>query len=152
MVWEGLEPNAVSKLALEHREVMGDPGVAQVKDEVKANQVLMGEASLDSSHELGDSGEELPSEELTAQIFVNRPISTSVLNTSHVSGPAPSTSQMQHEGEEFDALGYSDLLEDAKFYQDAVVEYQNAYSIQYKYTHQAHLLEEASGALQAMEI
>ena len=61
-------------------------------------------------------------------------------------------SQAQHEVEEFDALGHSDLLEDAKLYQDAAVEYQSAYySIQDRYTHQAHLLEEASGALQAME-
>ena len=78
-----------------------------------------GEANLDGSHELGDSREELPSKELTAQIAVDRPIPTSmssVPNASHVSGPAPSTSQMQHEGEEFDTLGHSDLLEDAKFY------------------------------------
>ena len=57
-------------------------------------------------------------------------------------------SQMQHEGVEFDALGHSDLLEEAKFYQDAAVEYQSAYySIQDKYTHQALLLEEGSRAL-----
>ena len=67
-------------------------------------------------------------------------------------GPVPSMCQTQHEGEEFDALGHSDLLEAAKFYQDAVVEYQSAYcSIQDKYTHQACLLEEASGALWATE-
>ena len=41
---------------------MGDPDVAQVKDEAKVKQVPIREASLDSSHELGDSGEELPSE------------------------------------------------------------------------------------------
>ena len=152
MVWEELEPDAVSKMTSEHRGVMGDPDVAQSRDDAKDSQVLMGEASFDSDQELGDSREELPSEELTAQIVVNKPISTSIPNASCVSCPASSVSQIQHNGEEFDALGHSDLLEDAKFYQDAVVEYQSAYySIQDKYTHQAHLLEEASGALQAAE-
>ena len=49
--------------------------------------------------------EELPSEELMAQIAVDRPIPISVPNTSSVSGPALSVSQMQHECEESDALG-----------------------------------------------
>ena len=113
------------------------------------------EASLDSSHELGDLREELPFKKFTAQIAGDRPIPTSmssVPNTIHVTGPAPSVSQMQHEGEEFDALGHSDLLEDAKFYQDTVVKSQSAYySIQDKYTHQAHLQEEASRALWVTE-
>ena len=56
MVWEEPEPDAGSKSTLEHRGVMGDPDVTQIKDEAKVKQVLMGEASLDSSHELGDSG------------------------------------------------------------------------------------------------
>ena len=42
-------------------------------------------------------------------------------------------------------LGTSNLLEDAKFYQDTASEYQNAYeSLQHRYTQQAHLVEEAS--------
>ena len=40
-----------------------------------------------------------------------------------ISSPAPSMLQVQHEVEEFDALGQSNLLEDAKFYQDTAVEY-----------------------------
>ena len=112
----------------------------------------MREASLDSTPELGESGEELPSEELAAQIAVDRAVPTSIPETSHVTGPAPSASYRQHDSEDFDALGHSDLLEDAKFYQDAAVKYQSTYySIQDKFSEQARLLEEVSGALQATE-
>ena len=45
-----------------------------------------------------------------------------------------------------------DLLEDAKFYQDVAVELQSAYdTLQHRYAQQAHLIEEASGALHAAE-
>ena len=56
---------------------MSDLDATQVKDEAKVKQVLMGESSLDGSHELGDSGEELPSEEFAVQIAVDRAIPTS---------------------------------------------------------------------------
>ena len=36
MVWEEPDPDAVSKSALEHRGVMGDPEVTQVRDEAKS--------------------------------------------------------------------------------------------------------------------
>ena len=39
MVWEEPELNAVSKMALEHRGVMGDPDVAQSRDDAKDSQV-----------------------------------------------------------------------------------------------------------------
>ena len=64
----------------------------------KVEQVPMSKSSLDGSCELGESGEELPSEELTAQIAIERAIPTSVPNTSHVSGPALSASHTQHNG------------------------------------------------------
>ena len=105
MVREEPELDAVSKMVLEHRGVTDDPDVTQSRDDAKVSQVAMGEVSFDSSHELGNSREELPSEELTAEIVVNRPISTSIPNASHVPGPVPSVSQTQHEGQEFDALG-----------------------------------------------
>ena len=112
----------------------------------------MREASLDSTPELGESGEELPSEELEAQITVDRTIPTSIPDTSHVTGPAPYVSHTQHDSEDFDAFRHSDLFKDAKFYQDAAVKYQSAYySIQDKYSEQACLLEKVSGALQAVE-
>ena len=52
-----------------------------------------------------------------------------------------------------------DLLQDAKFYQDAACEYKSAYDalclqqeeLQTRYVQQAHLIEEASGALNAVE-
>ena len=45
-----------------------------------------------------------------------------------------------------------DLLEDAKFYQDVAVELQTAYdTLQKRFNHQSHLMEEASGALRAAE-
>ena len=87
----------------------------------------MGDPSSYGEHELVDSQEELSSEELVGQIGVNRLIPTSNINTSHISGPVPSMSQIQCETGEFDALIQSDLLEDTKFYQDAVVEYQSNY-------------------------
>ena len=155
MVKEGLEPEAVFKTALEHRGVTGDPDVAQPKGDVNDSNVRIGEPSFDSDHELGDSRQELPSEELTGQIAANRPISVSqtLPNTSHIPGPAPSVLQAQHEVGEFDVLGHSNLLEDAKFYKDTVVEYQSAYySIQDGYTQQAHVYwRRLPVALQAIE-
>ena len=45
-----------------------------------------------------------------------------------------------------------DLLEDAKFYQDVAVELQTAYqTLERRFTQQARLMEEASGALHAAE-
>ena len=49
-------------------------------------------------------------------------------------------------------LHTGDLLEDAKFYQDVAVELQTAYeTLESRFTQQAHLMEEASGALHAAE-
>ena len=150
MVWD--ESNVVSISALEHRGVRGDPDVAQTCNEVPVQQVPMGEFSLEGSHELWDSGEELPSGELTAQMAVNRTIPVLIPESSHVIGPTSFVSHMQHDGEDFNALGHSNLLKDAKFYQDTTVKYQSTfYSIQDKYFEQVHLLEEVSGALWATE-
>ena len=60
---------------------------------------------------------------------------------------------------DFGAMESGDLVEDANLYQDAAIEYQNAYEplwlqqeeLQSKYAQQAHLIEEASGALKAAE-
>ena len=49
-------------------------------------------------------------------------------------------------------LHTGDLLEDAKFYQDVAVELQTAYeTLESRFTQQARLMEEASGALHAAE-
>ena len=58
---------------------------------------------------------------------------------------------------DYGAIGMADILEDAKFYQDAALEYQGAYKtlclqqeeLQSRYTQQACLVEEASGTLRA---
>ena len=58
-----------------------------------------------------------------------------------------------------DAISTADLIEDAKFYQDAALGYQDAYEtlhiqqeeLQHRYTQQAQLVEEASEALRAAE-
>ena len=71
MVREEPVLEAVSKAVLKHRGIMGDPDAAQPKDDGKDSNVAMGESSFDSDHELGDSREELPSEELTGQIAAN---------------------------------------------------------------------------------
>ena len=64
----------------------------------------------------------------------------------------PRSPQLQDMEEHLSALGTSNLIEDAKFYQDAAIEYQNAYeTLQYRYAQQACLMEEASGALHAAE-
>ena len=57
------------------------------------------------------------------------------------------------------AISAADLIEDAKFYQDAAIGYQDAYEtlriqqeeLQHRYTQQAQLVEEASEALRAAE-
>ena len=109
----------------------------------------MGEAGFDSDQELGDSREELHSgggHSSDSCQQANFPHLYQILTIYPVLYHPCLKCNMK--GEKFDALGHSDLLEDAKFYQNAVVEYQSAYySIQDKYTHQAHLLKEASGAL-----
>ena len=73
----------------------------------------------------------------------------------------PAAHQLQDiedSGESGDIL-MGDLLEDAKFYQDAAFEYQSSYKalclqqeeLQSRYTQQAQLIEEASGALRSAE-
>ena len=56
---------------------------------------------------------------------------------------------------DFGVMDSGDLIEDAKFYQDATIEYQRAYKTlqlqQGRNTQQACLIEEASGALKAAE-
>ena len=60
--------------------------------------------------------------------------------------------QSQVEEESIGSLVTSDLLEDAKFYQDMAVELQTAYdTLQKRFDQQSHLMEESSGALHAAE-
>ena len=71
-------------------------------------------------------------------------------NTSWPGPMLPESPQLQDMEEQLSTLGTSDLIEDANFYQDAAIKYQNAYEIlQDRYAQQACLLEKASGALHA---
>ena len=68
-------------------------------------------------------------------------------------GPEDSgSSQLRVEEESMSGLVNGNLLEDAKFYQDIAVELQTAYdTLQQRFAQQAHLMEEASGALHAAD-
>ena len=93
--------------------------------------------------------------DLASQITVRRPRSTlaPVIPLQEESdledSEAPETTG---EEESTSGLRMGDLLEDAKFYQDITIELQTAYdTLQSRFTQQAHLMEEASGALHAAE-
>ena len=90
---------------------------------------------------------------LASQIAVQRPTPAPISHNTSQYGPEQSEFQQSSDVEEpLSTLGTSNLLEDAKFYQDSAIEYQNAYeSPQHRYTQPAHLVEEASGALHAAE-
>ena len=62
-----------------------------------------------------------------------------------------SAQQLQHEAED-SGLEQGDIIQDAKFFQDAAMEYQLAYqSLEEKYNHQVVLVKVASDALKASE-
>ena len=62
------------------------------------------------------------------------------------------TPQTSGEEESLSGLHMGDLLKDAKFYQDVAIELQTAFNtLESRFTQQAHLMEEASGALHAVE-
>ena len=88
-----------------------------------------------------------------AQIVVRRPAPTPTPHPMDQTGPEDSkSSQLQVEEESMSGLVTSDLLEDAKFYQDVAVELQMAYdTLQKRFAQQEYLMEEASGALHAAE-
>ena len=140
----------VSAVGSEHREVINDPDAACTRDE---GNVRVGEADIDGCIELGDSREELPSKDLTGHLAVDEHI-PNIPNISHVIfGPTTSILQCQQAVDVvIGATSQSDILEDAKYYQDTAKEYQEAYhSLKDRYSNQAHLMEEVSGALLATE-
>ena len=124
----------------------------------------MEEAEVDSDLENQDSREDAPGS-LAASIAVCQLASTTQLTTFHTSqGPEsePPAAHQQQDVEDSEGMGdipMGGLLEDAKFYQDMAFEYQSANEalclqqeeLQSRYTQQAQLIEEASGALRAAE-
>ena len=103
------------------------------------------------SEEEWDQRNPLDPGDLASQIAVRRPTLISTPHSIDQSGPEYSKSpQSRGEEESMSGLETGDLLEDTKFYQD--VELQSAYeNLQRRYSQQAHLIEEASGALHAAE-
>ena len=65
---------------------------------------------------------------------------------------APETTGEEESEGAIGGLLTGDIIEDAKFYQDVAVELQTAYdTLENRFTQQARLMEEASGALHAAE-
>ena len=111
------------------------------------------DSSPDSEDEEQGQRNPLDTGDLAGQITVRRPRPTHTPQLQDQSSlddsEAPLTSG---EEESQSSLHTGDLLEDTKFYQDVAIELQTAYqTLQRKFTQQAHLMEEASGALHTAE-
>ena len=130
----------------------------------------MEEDELDSDVEFQDSREVLPTRSLADSITVPR-LPPATLETNQLSSMnlVSHTDQTAESGESLQvldaeigagAVSTANLIEDTKFYQDAVLEYQDAYEtlqlqqeeLQHWHTQQAQLVQEASEALQAVEV
>ena len=129
------------------------------------------EEEQESNVEFQDSREVLPSRSLADSIAVPR-LTQATLETnnqpllsrleSHVNQTTESGESLQVLDSEsrMGAIGTANLIEDAKFYQDTELEYQDAYEtlwlqqeeLQHRYTQQAQLVQEASEALRAAEV
>ena len=128
------------------------------------------EDELDSDVEFQDSREVLPTRSLadsiaaprlthaTFETNMNNQPSSSRLE-SHINQTAESGESLQVLNSESGAgaISTANLIEDAKFYQDAALEYQDAcetlcQELQHWFTQQVQLVQEASEALQAVEV
>ena len=123
-----------SKASLEHRRVTVDPSVSQPRE---SYDVRVEEIQLDSDGEYQDSREyqNVPGS-LTASIAVHQlapDTQSSIIHTTHTSQnpesehPATSQEDAEDSGETMGDIPMGELLENAKFYQDAAFEYQSAY-------------------------
>ena len=156
-----------SKASLEWRGVTTDPNACQPREFQDAR---VEEAEVDSELEYQDSREELPGS-LVASITVHQlapatqPMLTIPDLSAHTSQNPESVPLAAHQQQdiedtgELDDIPMGDLLEDTKVYQDTAFEYKSAYDalclqqeeLQTRFTQQAQLIEEASGALRAVE-
>ena len=95
----------------------------------------------------------MDSGDLAGQITVRWPVPTPTPDSMDQTGPEDSgSSQSRVEEESMSGLVTGDLIEDTKFYQDVAVELQTAYdTLQQRFAQQVRLMEEASGALHAVE-
>ena len=155
-----------SKASLEHKEVKGDLNVNPARDYQNAR---VEGSNTDSDLEFQDSKEVLHPGSLAASITVMKSFPTT-LTTSSSSTRLTQIHACQHSesrGSQWvlnseggtGAISTADLIEDAKFYQDTALGYQDAYEtlcvqqeeLQNRYTQQVQLVEEASEALRAEE-
>lgn len=130
-----------SKTSLKPKGVTGDPKVVQVRDEFNAR---VGSSDLDSDLEFQDSREEAPlSLAASTAVLRSAPTSSTTISfpevtildfpQSHASQnpelmpPAVQSQQGDDSSGDYNAIPMGDLLEDAKFYQNAALEYQNAF-------------------------
>ena len=132
----GTNLGLVSKAALEQSE---DPIMAQPRG---SRKIAVDGVEIDSD----DLGEIviMPPQDLASQIAVWKTTTAPEYNQKDPTNP-----EVSHDMEVEDP---EDMLHDAKLYQDAAIEYCNAYqALERKYSEQAWLMEEASGALTAAE-
>ena len=156
-----------SRAPPEYREVVCSDLNVNLARETRSSRVE--ETEQGSDVEFQDTWEALPPRSLADSIAVPRLVPTTL-----ESNKAPSSTELHHtnsttrpiteSGESAQVLdsesgagigSTADLIEDTKFYQDAAIEYQDAYEtlciqqeeLQHQYTQQAQLVEEASKAL-----
>ena len=131
----------VCKAALEHSGATDDPIVAQLRG---SRKITVEEVGLDSDD---NSGEIVivPLQDLVSQIAARKNAPASKSHQQDSTHPeVPHDTGVEDPGD--------DILQDVKLYQDAAIEYCNAYqALEQKYSEQAWLMEEASGALTAAE-
>ena len=158
-----------SKASLEHKGVMDDPNVIQTNG---THNARVEGSDTESDMEFQDSREDLLPGSLAALITVQRSVPTTIATTSstrltiptkhtfHASQNLESTHSVVSSQQDMEDSGdYGAIGASAKFYQDAALEYQSAYEnlhlqheeLQSRYTQQACLVEEASGALRVAE-
>ena len=107
----------------------------------------MQEPPVDDENVLEVSGEEIPPMELADRIVIRRRIPVEDPEETDNTDMNPVPTSVENSGSE-----EGDIIHNAKFFQEAVTEYQQAYqSLDEKYTHQAVLVQEVSEALKASE-
>ena len=147
---ESREPQQASSRAdLEQRGVTHDPNV------LGDQQVEVEDLGSESEEDEQEQRNPLDPGDLASQITVRRPSPAPIPvippqeESALEDSEAPETTGDE---ESLGGLQTGDLLEDPKFYQDVAIELQTAYdTLQNRFSQQARLMEEASGALHAAE-
>ena len=150
-----------SRSSSKDQRVPIDPNVSQRRSIILAGE---GQSESGSEEEFQDSRDRLVPENQveptpTPQLLLN-PLEVvsapPTMTSASMGGPVPSREVDTNQ----EVIGHEDLIEDAKFYQDAAFNYQNAYEVllaqqaelQDKFKAQSSLMEEASAAIHAAEM